>query len=70
MLVMLKDMTTVVMKAQNFLFIVFIRSNPDIRWECYKNTAKNRSKKEIINICKNRKLSVIKVRIELNKILT
>ena len=26
-------------------FIVFIRSSPDIRWKCYKNTANNRTKK-------------------------
>ena len=45
--------------------IVFIRSSPDIRWKCYKNTANNRTKKENIKIYENRKLSVIKVSIEL-----
>ena len=48
-------------------FIVFIRSSPDIRWKCYKNTANNRTKKENIEICENRMLSVIKVSIEQTK---
>ena len=47
-----------------FFFIVFIRSSPDIRWKCYKNTANSRTKKENIKIYENRMLSVIKVGIE------
>ena len=47
------------------LFLVFLRSSPYIRWKCYKNTAKNRTKKENIKIYKNKMLSVIKVSIEL-----
>ena len=43
----------------NLLFIVFIRSSPDIRWKFYKNTANNRTKKEKIKIYENRMLSAI-----------
>ena len=40
--------------------IVSIRSSPEIRWKCYKNTAKDRTKKENIEIYENRMLSAIK----------
>ena len=51
-----------------FLFIVFIRSSPDIRWKCYNNTANSRTKRENIEIYENRMLSVIKVGIEPTKL--
>ena len=56
---------TIVHSLIIFFSLVFIRSSPDIRWKCYKNTANNRTKKEKIEIYENRKLSVIKVGIEL-----
>ena len=50
-----------------FHIIVFIRSSPDIRWKCYKNTANSRTKKEKYEIYENRMLSVIKVGIKPTK---
>ena len=41
------------MKIYSF-FIVFIRSSPDIRRKCYKNTSNSRTKKENIKIYENR----------------
>ena len=49
-------------------YIVFIRSCPDIRWKCYKNTANSRTKKEKIEIYENRMLSAIKAGIKLTKL--
>ena len=50
-----------------FSLIVFIRSSPDIRWKCYKNTVNSRTKKENIEVYENRMLSVLKVGIEPTK---
>ena len=37
-----------VLGPTSFFFIVFIGSSPDIRWKCYKNTANNRTKRELL----------------------
>ena len=38
-------------QVDNYLFIVFIRSSPDIRWKCYKNTVDNRKKNNWNVVC-------------------
>ena len=42
---------------------VFIRSSPDIRWKCYKNTANSRTKEEN-SLRRNMKIGSEKVRTE------